>query len=71
MYPNLNAEMARRNLTALTLAERTGIPYSTLTAKLAGKTSLKLSEAKAIKRALDTDMSIDELFDCVVDDEAS
>ena len=70
MYPNLNAEMARRNLTALTLSERTGIPYSTLIAKLAGKTPIKLIEAKAIKRALDTDMSIDELFEAV-DDEAS
>lgn len=62
MYPNLNAEMARRNMTALTLAQRTGIPYSTLTPKLAGKAPVKLSEAKEIKRALNTEMSIDELF---------
>ena len=70
MYPNLNAEMARRNLTALTLSQRTGIPYSTLTPKLSGKAPIKLAEAKEIKKALGTDMSIDDLFS-VGDEEAS
>lgn len=69
MFPNLDAEMARRKMTALTLAQKTGIPYSTLTPKLAGKAPIKLSEAKAIKKALETDMSIDELFE--VDEEVS
>lgn len=63
MYPNVKAEMARRNMTALTLSEKTGIPYSTLTPKLAGKTPITIKEAKLIKRELHTELPIDELFD--------
>jgi hypothetical protein len=57
-------------MTTLTLSTMIDIPYSTLTAKLAGKAPIKLSEAKSIKKALGTDISIDELFESV-DDEAS
>ena len=62
MYPNLNAEMARRGIVALILSERVGIPYSTLLSKLSGKTSFTVGEAKKIKIALGTELSIDELF---------
>ena len=63
MYPNLNAEMGRLFMSGLALANLTGIPYSTLSPKLAGRTPLKLSEAIAIKRALKVDIPLETLFE--------
>lgn len=63
MYGNVKAEIARRNMTALSLSEKTGIRYQTLTAKLAGASPITIKEAKAIRDALNPDLSIDELFD--------
>lgn len=62
MYPNLNAELARKGWTIAKLADKTGISYSTLRAKLKGNTNLSLSEACDIKKALGVTMSLDELF---------
>lgn len=66
MFPNLRAEMARKNFTAQILSEKTLIPYSTLTPKLRGEKPITLGEAKKIKKALETEISIDELFDTEV-----
>lgn len=63
MYGNLKAEMARKNVTALTLSEKTGIRYQTLTAKIAGSSQFTIKEARAIRDALNPDLTIDELFD--------
>ena len=63
MYRNVKAEMARRNMTALTLSEKTDIRYQTLTSKLAGASPITIKEAKAIRDALNPELSIDELFD--------
>lgn len=63
MLRNLKAEMVRRDMTALTLSEKTGIRYQTLTAKIAGASPITIKEARAIRDALETDLTIDELFD--------
>ena len=63
MLRNLKAEMARRDMTALTLSEKTGIRYQTLIAKIAGASPITIREARAIRDALETDLTIDELFD--------
>ena len=63
MYRNLRAEMARNNITALRLSEKTGIRYQTLTAKLAGESPITIAEAKKIRNAISQDLTIDELFD--------
>jgi len=63
MYPNVRAEMGRKGLTILALAKETGIRYQTLAEKLKGKSDLTLAEAKNIKRALETDLSLEELFE--------
>lgn len=63
MYGNLRAEMARKNLTALSLSEKTGIRYQTLTAKIAGASPITIKEARTIRDAVNPDMSLDELFD--------
>ncbi len=62
MYENLRAELARKNKTIEDLAADTGIRYQTLALKLRGGTPFKLSEAMQIKKALDVDMPIEELF---------
>lgn len=62
MFPNLNAEMARRNMTVRSLSERTGIPYSTLAPKLRGEKPLKYKEAESIKAAIGTTLELEELF---------
>lgn len=62
MYENVKAEMARKNMTIIDLAEVTGIRYQTLTEKLRGKTPIKLSEAVRIKWALNLTMPLEDLF---------
>lgn len=63
MFPNLRAEMARRNITTLGLSNECGIPNTTLSDKIKGKTKISLDEAIAIKKALGVEMSLEELFE--------
>lgn len=65
MYSNVKAELARRNMTVVDLAQLTGIRYQTLNDKLNGKFKLTLDEAKKIKEALGVDIPIEELFEKV------
>lgn len=62
IYPNLNAEMARRNISQQELAELIGRTKSTMSLKLNGKTSLSLEEAFEIKNAVRTRLTLDVLF---------
>lgn len=62
MYPNLNAEMARRNITVAILSERTGIPYSTLAPKVRGEKPVKMAEARLIRDAISGHLTLDYLF---------
>ena len=62
MYPNLDAEMARRKITRCSLAEKLHRTPTTLSLKLNGKAPLTLAECMDIKVALETDLSIDYLF---------
>ena len=71
MFPNFNAEYARRGFTLDKLAEemkRRGCKrtVSTLSRKLNGKYTLTLTEAKILRDIVAPEMSIDELFDEVV-----
>lgn len=50
MFPNLEAEMARKKITQAKLAERLGITPTTLSFKLNGKSSLSLKECVEIKK---------------------
>ena len=62
VFPNLRAEMARKNVTITDLANVLGLRIATVSIKLkTGKFTLK--EAKAIKQYLDVDMSLEELFE--------
>lgn len=63
MYPNVNAERARQRLTLEEFAKLLGLSRGTLSLKLNKKAPITLDEAKAIKKALKTDMSLEELFE--------
>ena len=62
MYPNLRAELARKNMSIPQLAELTGIKTTTLYDKYNGRSDFTLDEAVKIRDCLGLDMSIDELF---------
>lgn len=62
MYPNLEAEMARRKMTRNKLAKKMGITPTTLGKKLNGESIISLPESIAIKNILGIDMKIEVLF---------
>ena len=62
MYPNLRAELARKDLNIPQLAELTGIKTTTLYDKYNGRSAFTLDESVLIRDSLVLDMSIDELF---------
>ncbi len=62
MYPNLEAELARKNMSKKALAEITGIRYNTLCEKCLEKYGFTLDEAMTVAKALGNPMSIEQLF---------
>lgn len=62
MYPNLEAEMARRKITRLKVAGAIGKTPSTLSLKLNGKAPLTLAECIEIKNVVNPESSVDYLF---------
>lgn len=63
MYPNLDAEMARRKITRSMLAEILHVTPTTLSLKLNGKSNLSLEECVKIKHALNIEEPIEYLFE--------
>lgn len=62
MYPNVKAEMARRDITLAKMAEALGVTIGTLSLKLNGKYPITWDEAVKIKGFLGVDMPIENLF---------
>lgn len=62
MFPNVKAEMARKDMTLMKLSEITCIPIQRLCNKLSGKGKLTFREAVQIKDALGVDVPLEELF---------
>lgn len=62
MYPNLEAEMARKKVTRNDLAKKLKMTPTTLGNKLNGKTCLSLPESIEIKKILEVAIDIEELF---------
>ena len=63
MYPNLNAEIARKNLTNAQLAKVLGLTSSTVSQKRNGLFDFTLKEAKALKHFLKVNIPLEELFE--------
>ena len=62
MYKNIEAEIARNDLTRKEIAETLGLSISTVSLKLNGKASITLNEAIKFKKLLKTNMPLEELF---------
>lgn len=62
MYPNVRAEIARKNLTLTVIAERMGIGVSTLSTKLKNG-NFTVTEAKKLKEIVGTTLTLEELFE--------
>ena len=62
MYQNLRAELARKGLTMTDVANELGVRLATISDKMNGKYPITLNEAKKIKRFLNVDLPLEELF---------
>ncbi len=62
MYPNVNAEIARLNLTLEKLGEKMGKSTSAMSSMLSGKSRVTLDEAVKIKSILHSELPLEELF---------
>lgn len=62
IYPDLRAEMARRNICYNEIMSVLGISRASVSLKLNGKRPLVITEAKQIRDELFPDMSLDDLF---------
>lgn len=62
MYPNLNAELARKDINQYNIAEVLNIHYTTVSDKMNGKKDFKLKECKQIKEKLLPEYTLDYLF---------
>ena len=63
MYPNLEAELKRKKIRRIDLANELGLALSTVSEKLTGKSEISLSLAKKIKRILNVSMPLEVLFE--------
>ena len=62
MYRNLEAELKRKQIRRIDLANELGLALSTVSEKMQGKSEFSLGTAMAIKRMLGVDMPIEVLF---------
>lgn len=61
-YPNLKAEMARNGITQRELAKAIGKNPCYVSEKMLGKSEIALDVAISIKRAIGSNLTIEELF---------
>jgi hypothetical protein len=62
MFPNLKAEMARQNISGLTISEFIGCNPKTFSSKLTGKTEFTRSEIFKIQKAFFPNFTVEYLF---------
>lgn len=63
MYLNAKAEMARKNLTLEKVVERMGGSVSGLSDLLNEKSQITLVQAKKFKKAIESDLPLEVLFE--------
>ena len=67
MYPNLEAELRRRNLKRADLAAQLGCAPSTVVEKMQGKSEFSMKAAKKIKAWLGGELTLEYLFESDTD----
>lgn len=63
MFPNLEAELKRRDISRMKIAKDFGLAISTVYARLTGKSPMPVSFAKQIKSVYEINVPLDELFE--------
>lgn len=63
MYRNLKAELARKGLTQNEFCKLVGLSSVTFGRKIRGEAQFNIAEAKTIKKCLNYEGSLDELFE--------
>lgn len=63
MHRILKTELFKKNMTIAKLAYEIGVSEKTLRNKINGKTDFTLPEAQAIRRILESNLTLDELFE--------
>lgn len=63
MYPNMNAELARKGITPKSLAKIWGVSEASVYLKLKGKSPIKLKEIMQVKEICCPDKTIDYLVE--------
>lgn len=63
MFVNLMVEMKRKGFNGRSLAEKSQLTYQTFMKKMGGSGDFTIKEAIAIKKALDSDMPVETLFE--------
>lgn len=63
MYPNLRAEMARKNIKSVVVAETLGISYDTMSNKMNGKSDFTRTEIFKIRDEFFPDLTLEYLFE--------
>lgn len=66
MYPNLEAELKRRGVKRIDLAQHLNMALSTLADKMQGKSTFSVQNAVDIKKFLKLKMPLEELFEEVL-----
>lgn len=61
-FPNLEAEMVRRDVSNKKIAEAIGVCEKTLRNKMTGRVSFTWPEVRTIRGTFFEDMTLDELF---------
>ena len=62
MYPNLNAELARKKMSRAKLAAELQITSTTMSLKLNGRAELTLAECEKIREIVNNKCTLDYLF---------
>ena len=62
MFPNLEAELKRKNIKRVGLAELLGYTVSTISDKMTGGSSFSFDDAIKIKQFLGVNIPLEELF---------
>ena len=62
IYAQVMVEMYMKGIDSHTLSRRTALSYPTLRRKLRGDGAIRLEEALKIRRALESDLPLEQLF---------
>lgn len=67
VYPRFQAEMERKKLNVKQTVDRAGLNYPAICPKLTQRGGLKFTEARALKKAINSRLSLELLFESEIE----